>query len=136
MPTLDSLFKKDAKTITSREPGWLKEAREVSGYADRVAEIEASVSEQRRLLQREEEAAQAAWQRSRWGLEQVRAEQQGERREVGPALGRGEHEEDDEGRQEAEEILRGDAEQRRHEQRVPRRADGVEEEVAHGRLAG
>jgi len=41
MPTLDSLFKKDAKTITSREPGWLKEAREVSGYADRVAEIEA-----------------------------------------------------------------------------------------------
>ena len=29
MPTLDSLFKKDAKTITSREPGWLKEAREV-----------------------------------------------------------------------------------------------------------
>ena len=28
------------KTITSREPGWLKEAREVSGYADRVAEIE------------------------------------------------------------------------------------------------
>ena len=25
MPTLDSLFKKDAKTITSREPGWLKE---------------------------------------------------------------------------------------------------------------
>ena len=41
MPTLDSLFKKDAKAITSREPGWLKEAREVSGYADRVAEIEA-----------------------------------------------------------------------------------------------
>ena len=41
MPTLDSLFKKDAKTITSREPGWIKEAREVSGYADRVAEIEA-----------------------------------------------------------------------------------------------
>ena len=41
MPTLDSLFKKDAKTITSREPGWLKEARDVSGYADRVAEIEA-----------------------------------------------------------------------------------------------
>ena len=31
MPTLDSLFKKDAKAITSREPGWLKEAREVSG---------------------------------------------------------------------------------------------------------
>jgi len=42
----------------------------------RVAEIEASVSEQRRLLQLEEEAAQAAWQRSRLGLEQVRAEQQ------------------------------------------------------------
>ena len=41
MPTLDSLFKKDAKTITSREPGWLKEAREVSGYADGVRRIEA-----------------------------------------------------------------------------------------------
>ena len=40
----------------------------------RVSEIEASVSEQRRLLQLEEEAAQAAWQRSRLGLEQVRAE--------------------------------------------------------------
>ena len=29
MPTLDSYVKKDAKTITSREPGWLREAREV-----------------------------------------------------------------------------------------------------------
>ncbi|KAH8054722.1 ATPase-coupled protein transmembrane transporter [Aureococcus anophagefferens] len=37
---LDSIFKSDPATM-SREPGWLKKAREVSGYADRVAEIEA-----------------------------------------------------------------------------------------------
>jgi len=40
MPTLDSLFKKDATQI-SREPGWLRQAREVSGYADRVEAIDA-----------------------------------------------------------------------------------------------
>ena len=37
---LDAIFKSDPATM-SREPGWLKKAREVSGYADRVAEIEA-----------------------------------------------------------------------------------------------
>mmetsp|Transcript_10753 Transcript_10753/g.32543 ORF Transcript_10753/g.32543 Transcript_10753/m.32543 type:complete len:1051 (+) Transcript_10753:114-3266(+) len=38
--SFDSLFKQDATTI-SREPGWLKKARDVSGYADRVDQIDA-----------------------------------------------------------------------------------------------
>jgi len=42
LPTFDleNLFKADPATM-SREAGWLKNAREVSGYADRVAKVEA-----------------------------------------------------------------------------------------------
>ena len=42
LPTFDleAVFKRDPATL-SREPGWLSQAREVSGYAKRVAAIEA-----------------------------------------------------------------------------------------------